>query len=75
MNYKEILTTPTEELLEKKSSLENEYEAIEHTVSKIDAEIFYRKNPKCRPKPNYCSVCGEGDDLPQVKCAKEDCPH
>ena len=24
---------------------------------------------------NKCTICGEGDDLPQVKCARENCPN
>jgi hypothetical protein len=50
MSEQEILTMSTKDLIEKKSLLQNESEAIEYTIIKIQTELFYRDNPECKLK-------------------------
>lgn len=40
-------------------------------ANEVVADYFSRYEPR----QNICSVCGEGDDLPNFKCTRESCPN
>lgn len=50
MNTKERENSTTEKLIEKQYLLTAEIEALQFELNQIENELFYRKNPECRPK-------------------------